>query len=52
MWRRGITYRFTIAIWRLGLRIRGKDGWVRRLPGPGAEWTRVRDMPSRWPPRR
>ena len=52
MWRRGITYRFTIAAWRLGLRIRGKDGWVRRLPGPGAEWTRVRDMPSRWPPRR
>ena len=52
MWRRGITYRVTIAFWRLGLRIRGKDGWVRRLPGPGAEWTRVRDMPSRWPPRR
>ncbi len=52
MWRQGITYRVTIAAWRLGLRIRGKDGWVRRLPGPGAEWTRVRDMPSRWPPRR
>ena len=52
MWRRGITYRVTIAAWRLGLRIRSKDGWVRRLPGPGAEWTRVRDMPSRWPPRR
>jgi len=52
VWRRGITYRLSIIAWRLGLRIRGKDGWVHRLPGPGAGWTKVRDMPSRWPPRR
>ncbi len=52
LWRRGLTYRLTIVGWRLGLRIRGRGGWVHRLPGPGRAWTSVRDLPSRWPPRR
>ena len=52
LWRQGITYRLTMIGWRLGLRIRGRGGWVHRLPGPGSGWTKVRDMPSKWPPRR
>ncbi len=52
LWRHRLTYRLTIVAWRLGLRVRGKDGWVHRLPGPGANWTEVRDMPSKWPPHR
>jgi L-lactate dehydrogenase complex protein LldF len=52
LWRRGVTYRLTMIGWRLGLRFRGRGGWVHRLPGPGSGWTKVRDMPSKWPPRR
>ena len=51
-WRRGMTYRMSIAWWRLMLRVRARKGWVYRLPGPGRAWTLVRDMPSKWPPRR
>ena len=51
LWRRPTTYRACMAGWRLMLRARGKGGWVTRLPGPGAGWTQVRDMPSHWPPR-
>jgi L-lactate dehydrogenase complex protein LldF len=51
LWQRPTTYRAWMAGWRLMLRARGKGGWVTRLPGPGAGWTQVRDMPSRWPPR-
>ncbi len=50
--RRGLTYRVGVVGWRLFVRVRGTDGWVTRLPGGGAGWTRVRDMPARWPPRR
>ena len=52
LWRHPSTYRAWIAGWRLMLRARGKDGWASHLPGPGAGWTQVRDMPTRWPPRR
>ncbi|MFM9019305.1 MAG: lactate utilization protein B [Actinomycetota bacterium] len=52
LWRRPSTYRAWMAGWRLMLRARGKDGWATDLPGPGAGWTQVRDMPTRWPPRR
>ncbi|MGB0613532.1 MAG: lactate utilization protein B [Miltoncostaeaceae bacterium] len=51
LWRRPTTYRAWMAGLRLMLRARGKGGWATRLPGPGAGWTQVRDMPSRWPPR-
>lgn len=52
LWRHPITYRLSTAMGRLLLRIRGRDGWVRSLPGPARNWTDQRDVPSRWPPRR
>jgi L-lactate dehydrogenase complex protein LldF len=52
LWRRPGTYRAWMAGWRLMLRARGKGGWARELPGPGAGWTQVRDMPTKWPPHR
>ena len=33
--------RFTIA-----LRGQAKNGWLSQLPGPGGEWTKVRDFPA------
>ncbi len=52
LWRRPLTYRLWMMGWRLMLRVRRKGGWVTHLPGPGAGWTQVRDMPATWPPRR
>lgn len=52
LWRHPITYRLSTAMGRLLLRIRGRDGWVRSLPGPARNWTDQRDIPTRWPPRR
>lgn len=37
-------YRTFAAAARLGLRLLGRDGWIRRAPGPAAGWTRVRDL--------
>jgi L-lactate dehydrogenase complex protein LldF len=50
-WSRPWAYRGSVALARLGLRLLGRGGWARRLPGPGALWTTQRDFPSRWPPR-
>jgi L-lactate dehydrogenase complex protein LldF len=50
-WSRPWAYRLSVAVSRLGLRVLGRHGWARRLPGPGAMWTSQRDFPSRWPPR-
>jgi L-lactate dehydrogenase complex protein LldF len=50
-WRRPWAYRASTRLARLGLRLLGRRGWVRSLPGPGAEWTSQRDLPTRWPPR-
>lgn len=50
-WSTRAGYAATRAAARVGLRALGRRGWVRRLPGPGADWTDQRDLPSRWPPR-
>jgi L-lactate dehydrogenase complex protein LldF len=49
-WSSPAAYRASVAMARLGLRLAGRRGWARRLPGPGAEWTAQRDLPTRWPP--
>lgn len=51
LWRRPITYRASVLGLRLLLRVRGRNGWVTHLPGPGRNWTLVRDLPTAWPPR-
>ncbi len=50
-WSRPVLYRSGLGISRLALRLLGRDGWIRRLPGPAARWTSQRDLPVRWPPR-
>jgi L-lactate dehydrogenase complex protein LldF len=50
IWSRPWAYRASVAAARLGLRVTGRRGWARRLPGPGSEWTAQRDLPTRWPP--
>lgn len=49
-WSNPLAYRASTAAARLGLRVLGRRGWARRLPGPGADWTDQRDLPTRWPP--
>ncbi len=49
-WSNPLAYRLSVALARLGLRAAGRRGWARRLPGPGADWTDQRDLPTRWPP--
>jgi L-lactate dehydrogenase complex protein LldF len=44
--RRPWLYRLALRCARLVLRPFAKDGWLRRLPGPGAGWTSVRDFPA------
>jgi L-lactate dehydrogenase complex protein LldF len=39
-------YRLGLRCARLLLRPLTRDGWVRRLPGPGGNWTTVRDFPA------
>lgn len=39
-------YRMGLAMSRWLLRWRSKDGWIRKLPGPGKAWTDVRDFPA------
>jgi L-lactate dehydrogenase complex protein LldF len=39
-------YRLTLRLARLALRPFSKDGWLRRLPGPGRGWTSMRDFPA------
>ena len=50
-WSSPLLYGMTRVGARIGLRVLGRRGWIRRLPGPGAPWTEQRDLPTRWPPR-
>ena len=49
-WSRPWAYRIGCLMARGGLRLVGRAGWIRRLPGPGGRWTSQRDLPTRWPP--
>jgi L-lactate dehydrogenase complex protein LldF len=44
--RRPWLYRVGIKLARVALRLMGRDGWVKQLPGQGAAWTSVRDFPT------
>jgi L-lactate dehydrogenase complex protein LldF len=44
--RRPWLYRLAMRAARLVLRPLARDGWLRRLPGPGGGWTEVRDFPA------
>jgi L-lactate dehydrogenase complex protein LldF len=44
--RRPWLYRLALRFARLVLRPLARDGWLRRLPGPGATWTAARDFPA------
>jgi L-lactate dehydrogenase complex protein LldF len=39
-------YRLALRCARLVLRPLARDGWLRRMPGPGAAWTAARDFPA------
>ncbi len=44
--RRPWLYRLALRAARLSLRPLSRDGWLPRLPGPGAHWTAARDFPA------
>jgi L-lactate dehydrogenase complex protein LldF len=44
--RRPWLYRLLLRISRFVLRPLASEGWLKRLPGPGAAWTAVRDFPA------
>lgn len=50
LWReilqRPLLYRWALLAARLALRPFAADGWLHRLPGPGAGWTGIRDFPA------
>src|SRR5205823_2239967 len=37
-------YRLALRMSRFFLRLRAKDGWLKKMPGAGAGWTGVRDF--------
>jgi L-lactate dehydrogenase complex protein LldF len=39
-------YRWAIWAARLVLRRNAQNGWLNQMPGPGAEWTKIRDFPA------
>jgi L-lactate dehydrogenase complex protein LldF len=44
--RRPWLYRLALSAARLALRPLARDGWLRKLPGPGSRWTAARDFPA------
>jgi L-lactate dehydrogenase complex protein LldF len=44
--RRPWLYRLALRLARLALRPLAQDGWLRHLPGAGANWTAARDFPA------
>jgi len=44
--RRPWLYRLALRVARPVLRMMARDGWLRKLPGPGAGWTEARDFPA------
>jgi L-lactate dehydrogenase complex protein LldF len=46
MLRRPWLYRLGLRLARWSLRPLARDGWLRKLPGPGAGWTTARDFPA------
>src|SRR5262245_28015263 len=44
--RRPWLYRLALRGARIALRPFAQDGWLTRLPGPGANWTSTRDFPA------
>jgi L-lactate dehydrogenase complex protein LldF len=44
--RRPWLYRLALRVARPVLRSLARDGWLRKLPGPGAGWTEARDFPA------
>lgn len=44
--RRPWLYRLALRGARLALRPLARDGWLTTLPGPGANWTAIRDFPA------
>jgi L-lactate dehydrogenase complex protein LldF len=46
MLRRPWLYKLSLFLARLVLRPFAKDGWLKKMPGPGSGWTSVRDFPA------
>jgi L-lactate dehydrogenase complex protein LldF len=44
--RRPFLYRLALRAAQLTLRPFSRDGWLRRMPGPAAGWTAIRDFPA------
>src|SRR5262245_54638778 len=44
--RRPWLYRLVLAVARAFVRPWARDGWLTKLPGPGANWTATRDFPA------
>jgi len=41
---RPVLYRAAMRAARVSMRLRSRDGWITRIPGPASGWTSVRDL--------
>ncbi len=44
--RRPVLYRLALRTARMALRPLAREGWLRKLPGPGSGWTAAREFPA------